>query len=132
MVSYGMGHVSTHNVPGWAWIFILVGIITVAGSVVCWLWLPEDPQSAKFLTPHERLIAVERVRSNKQSLKDTTWKWNQFWEAVNPFKDPQGWLLVLIMWSLCVPNGGLANFNKLIVQAMGFSTFSTILVGIPT
>lgn len=53
-------------------------------------------------------------------------------EALNPFVDPQGWLLFFAVFTLTVPNGGLGNFFHLILKEYGYNAFETILLGIPT
>ena len=40
--------------PGWAWIFILEGLITVVCGVISFWILPDFPTNAKFLTEAER------------------------------------------------------------------------------
>jgi ACS family allantoate permease-like MFS transporter len=40
-------------------------------------------------------------------------------------------VVFLIVMSYCIPNGGLGNFLHLILQSYGFSSFETILVGLP-
>lgn len=53
-------------------------------------------------------------------------------EALNPFVDPQGWLLFFAVLSLTIPNGGLGNFFHLILKEYGYNAFETILLGLPT
>ena len=40
--------------PGWAWIFILEGLITVVLAVVSFWVIQDFPEKAKFLTETER------------------------------------------------------------------------------
>ncbi|WVQ79769.1 hypothetical protein IAT38_001869 [Cryptococcus sp. DSM 104549] len=132
LVSYGMGHVpEVSGVRPWGWIFIFNGAITVIFSCF-FLWLcPENPQTCRFLSPHEKRIALERVRGNKSSLGSKTIKWYQVKEALCPWIDPQGWAYVLIVMSLSLPNGGIGNFLHLILQSYGYTAFKTILMGLP-
>lgn len=48
--------------PGWPWIFFIEGIITVCFGVVSAFFMPHTPREAKFLTPEEVSIAVQRMR----------------------------------------------------------------------
>ncbi|KAK8854473.1 hypothetical protein IAR55_003211 [Kwoniella newhampshirensis] len=131
LVSYGMGHITVARVPRWAWIFIFNGAITlIFGSIFIWL-CPENPQTCRFLTAHEKRVALERVRSNKSSLAGKQIKWYQVKEALCPWIDPQGWAYVLIVFSLSLPNGGIGNFLHLILQPYGYTAFQTILIGLP-
>ncbi|WWC90314.1 uncharacterized protein L201_005247 [Kwoniella dendrophila CBS 6074] len=131
LVSYGMGHVHVANVRPWAWIFIVNGGITVLFAII-FLWLcPENPQTCRFLTPHEKRIALERVRGNKSSLGNKEIKWYQVKEALCPWIDPQGWTYFIIVFTVSVPNGGIGNFLHLILQSYGYTAFQTILIGLP-
>ncbi|WWD19392.1 hypothetical protein CI109_103852 [Kwoniella shandongensis] len=131
LVSYGMGHIKVARVPNWAWIFIFNGAITVIFGTIFVLLCPENPQTCRFLSPHEKRIALERVRSNKQSLASKHIKWYQVKEALCPWIDPQGWAYFFIVFSLSIPNGGIGNFLHLILQSYGYTAFQTILIGLP-
>jgi hypothetical protein len=118
------------------------------------LFCPEHPHTARFLTAHEKRVAIERVRGNKSSLGSKEIKWNQVKEALFPWIDPQGWAYLCvklctldpspdpspalhadepswIVMCMTIPNGGIANFLHLILQSYGYSAFQTILVGLP-
>lgn len=53
------------------------------------------PQTAWFLTPDERVIAIERLKSNQTSLGSSKVNWSQVREVFDPRIDPQGWLLFI-------------------------------------
>lgn len=55
---------------GWAWIFILEGIVTV--GVACWAyWAFQDyPETAKFITDSERKEIQRRLEEDRGSLAD--------------------------------------------------------------
>lgn len=52
-------------------------------------------QTAWFLTPDERVIAIERLKSNQTSLGSSKVNWSQIREVFDPRLDPQGWLLFI-------------------------------------
>lgn len=132
LISYGTGHIDAgETIPNWIWIFIINGTITVIVGV-CFLWYaPEQAENAWFLSEGERIIAKERVRGNMSSLSADEWKWSSMFEGLLPWKDPQGWLLFILVISYCIPNGGIGNFLHLILQSYGFSAIETILLGLP-
>ena len=43
------------------WIFLLLGVITIAIGICCFFFLPDQPTDAKWLSEREKIIAVERV-----------------------------------------------------------------------
>jgi MFS transporter, ACS family, allantoate permease len=85
----------------WKWIYILIGSISMAYSLVYLLLFPDSPMKCHFLTDRERHIAVLRVRSNNTGIQTRAWKLYQIWDA---FKDPQLWLLVIIKFAIAFAN----------------------------
>lgn len=116
LISYAMGHVRVKGVPPWAWIFILNGMITLIFGVVFLRVCPESPETWSKFSERERRAAVDRVRGNKASLHCRQWKWHQGLEALLPWRDPAPWWYVLIVLTITIPNGGIANFLHLIVS----------------
>lgn len=49
------------NLAGWQWLFILEGIPAILMGVVVWFYLPDYPETAKFLTSDEREFASKRM-----------------------------------------------------------------------
>ncbi|OXG19188.1 allantoate permease [Cryptococcus neoformans Ze90-1] len=131
LVSFGMGHIHVDNVPNWAWIFIFNGGITVIFGTLFLFLCPENPQTCKVLNAHEKRVALERVRTNRSSLGSKIIKWYQVKEALCPWICPQGWSYFFIVMSLSLPNGGIGNFLHLILQSYGYTSFQTILMGLP-
>ena len=52
--------------PGWAWIFILEGLITVAAGVASFFIIQDFPDNAKFLTEEERTFVIRRLQEDDQ------------------------------------------------------------------
>lgn len=54
-------------------LFLIVGLMTVL-TVPYIVWkLDNSPATARFLTPQERLWAVERLRDNNTGIENSTW-----------------------------------------------------------
>jgi ACS family allantoate permease-like MFS transporter len=132
--------------------------MTVVFGITFLVLCPENPQTCSFLTPREKRVALERVRGNKASLGSRVFKWDQFLEAILPWRDLQGWayryvqaggrrslvdLFSLLALTLAIPNGGIGNCKcvqgdtadesvlHLILQSYGYGPFQTILMGLP-
>ena len=50
--------------------FLILGAITALFSGVVYVWLPDSPVKAPFLSEQERVIAVKRVASNKTGISE--------------------------------------------------------------
>lgn len=132
LLGYGVGFINNTRIENWAWIFIVNGLVTILAGLGFFVVCPNSPAVAKFLSPDERKIAIERVRANQSVLHSKKTNWKQVRQALNPFEDPQGWLLFFATFSLTIPNGGLGNYFNLILQSYGYNPFQTLLLGIPT
>jgi ACS family allantoate permease-like MFS transporter len=71
--------------------YVKLGLITVCFGSTLWWILPDSPHTANFLTERERVIAVERLKSNKTGVKNIHHKQYQVIEAL---KDLKVWMLV--------------------------------------
>jgi len=56
---------------GWRWIFIIEGLITVFVGIFCWWMVNDFPDTARFLTPDERIRALRRLRDDGQARAET-------------------------------------------------------------
>ncbi|KAG6901299.1 hypothetical protein C0995_013947 [Termitomyces sp. Mi166 len=84
--------------------------------------LPDSPTTAKFLDRKEKVIALERLRTN-----DQVWKWEQVWDT---FIDPKTYLWFALLFVCALPSGGIVAFHAHI-EGFGFDQFHTILFNIP-
>ncbi|MBW0469747.1 hypothetical protein O181_009462 [Austropuccinia psidii MF-1] len=54
---------------GWQWLFYLEGIATVFIAIFAWCCLPQNLETASFLTPSQRDFAVNRLKFSSTSSK---------------------------------------------------------------
>ena len=47
---------------GWRWIFIIEGLLTVVVAVLGKFFIPDWPETSKFLNPDERALLFRRLR----------------------------------------------------------------------
>ncbi|KAM0549175.1 hypothetical protein ACHAPJ_009484 [Fusarium lateritium] len=123
LISYGFGHIDT--IAPWKAIFLAFGAVTLVVAIVVFVFLPDTPLNARFLTKDERAQAVARVETNMTGIKNNEWKREQVIEAL---RDPNAWLLVITYFASIIPNNGLLTFKTIIVQGFGFSTLKTLLL----
>jgi ACS family allantoate permease-like MFS transporter len=70
---------------GWKLVYIILGVATSATGVLFLIFVPDTPAGARWLSPTDRKLAVERVRSGQQGVINHEFRWNQVKEA---FRDP--------------------------------------------
>ncbi|KAL1876344.1 hypothetical protein VTK73DRAFT_9587 [Phialemonium thermophilum] len=127
LLTYGLGHVKSSLHP-YQIIFLFCGCLTVAFSVVMFLFMPDSPMQAKFLSNEDKLIAIERLRMNQMGIGSGVWKWGHVLEC---FVDPKTWIWFCAIFVISIPSGGISTFGPLIVSSFGFDSFTTILFNIP-
>lgn len=110
------------------YIFLILGSCSIAAGIVALIFLPDLPSTARFLTPPERGIAVNRVAANRQGIKNHHFKKYQMWQT---FRDPKTWILFIMATGAQIPNAALTSFASLIVKSFGFDTLGTQYMQIP-
>ena len=76
-IAYGVGHMNrVAGLVGWQWLFILEGIPSCLFALVVLLFLPDYPETARWLSAEEKALAADRMRScgSKGGDKAMTWK----------------------------------------------------------
>ncbi|KAG9318595.1 major facilitator superfamily domain-containing protein [Chiua virens] len=124
-VAYGVLHTHTSHFMPWQWLMIITGGITLLTSLLFWFFFPDSPTNAWFLTPQERIAAVQRIKVNQAGVENKLFKIEQFYETV---KDPKTWLLAFFAAAANVVNS-LTNQRQLIVAQFGFNDIQTTLLG---
>lgn len=124
-VGFGVLHTKTHNFMPWQWLMIITGLITLVTSVIFWFLFPDNPASARFLTPQERVQAVQRIKVNQTGVENKKWKREQFIEA---FTDPKTWLIAFLAALGNVFNS-ITNQRLIVVSMFGFTPIQTTLIG---
>jgi MFS family permease len=129
LASFGFQHYTSKAFTSWQIMFLVFGLITMGvGALVMWI-VPDNPMKCKFLTPNEKVWAVERLRENKTGIENKHFKAYQAWEC---FKDPQTWLVSLITISSNVPNGAVSSYQATIIKNFGYTSKEAALLSIPS
>jgi len=111
-------------------VYLIEGAITVIWGCCVWYFVPTSPQDAKWLKPEDRDTAIKRLASNKTGTKNSTIKMYQIIEALDPRKDPQGWLIFWLIFFNEFVNGGFGVFFALNISSFGFTNLQTSLLGL--
>ncbi|KAF6806736.1 allantoate permease [Colletotrichum sojae] len=126
-LNYGFAQIDSGSLRPWQYIYVLAGGLTFIFGLWCFA-LPNSPLSAWFLTPEERIVAVERLRAGQTGVRNQQIKPAQIKEAL---MDPTVWLVSLTMAAGYTVNGAVSGFGPLIVATFGFSSLEAILFQFP-
>ncbi|KAH7403005.1 major facilitator superfamily domain-containing protein [Cadophora sp. MPI-SDFR-AT-0126] len=127
LIGYGVGHINT-GLAKWQYIFLIFGAITTAWGLIMLYLLPDSPSTTRFFTPYERGIAVERVVTNKQGIKNRVFK---PYQAVQMIKDPKTWILFIMAASAQIPTAAVTSFASINITSFGFDTLTSQYMLIP-
>lgn len=123
-------HSASYSIAGWKVLFIVTGLMTIVLSITFFLHIPDNPTKAWFLTEHEKLLVVERIRVNQQGFGNKHFKKYQLYEALT---DPVTWLWSVFAIASNIPNGSLTNFSAiLLANDFGYKPAHALLMNMPT
>jgi len=57
--------IQTSHIPGWRWIFLVEGLLTVSAGLVGWFFLVDFPQKTTFISPSEQFRVIERLNEDR-------------------------------------------------------------------
>jgi MFS family permease len=75
-IAYGVGHMNgAQGLSAWRWLFIIEGAPSCASAVLVWFFLPNYPETCRFLTPEDKSLARQRmsVEGGQGAAKAMTW-----------------------------------------------------------
>jgi len=126
-LNYGFAQITGGSLARWQYIYLLAGSLTIIFGAVCFA-VPNSAVSAWFLSPEERVVAVERLRRGQTGVRCQKLKFSQIREAALDIKI---WLVAFMMAGAYTVNGAVSGFGPLIVSTFGWSTLESILLQFP-
>jgi MFS family permease len=108
------------GLPGWAWIFILEGLLTIVIGVASFWMVHDFPAEAKFLSKEDKARVLLRLARDKQaSAGSEDFKMVYLWSAVKDWKTYAG---MLVYMGPLMPLYSFSLFLPTIIQNMSFTT----------
>lgn len=127
-VATHVGEDPNTSLLGWQIVYVFTGCFTVLLGILVCCFLPDNPMSAWWLTPEERVLAVERTRGNQQAAENKVFKMYQAKEAL---MDVNTWLYALFSFATNIPNGAITNFGNILITSFGYTSKQSLLLGTP-
>ncbi|KAL1303051.1 hypothetical protein AAFC00_003360 [Neodothiora populina] len=128
VIAYGLAKISHSAIATWRILFLTIGLLTVLSAPLLWWFLPNDIDSARFLTEHEKRQTYERLRANQSGAAKTKYKMAHLVEVILDLKTYPG-----IGIALCLNCGASVTntFGPLILSGLGFDKYTTSLLNKP-
>ncbi|WWD00945.1 hypothetical protein V866_007883 [Kwoniella sp. B9012] len=124
-VSFMSGKASLY---GWQWLFVLEGIPAVIVGVLIYFFLPDYPETARFLTEEERLFASERMGPFAPKGTDKHFDKADFLATI---KSWHFWIFSLHYFLMTNSLNAFGYFAPTIISAMGFKGYKAQLLTVP-
>ncbi|KAH8601526.1 MFS nicotinic acid transporter-like protein [Bisporella sp. PMI_857] len=115
--------------PGWAWIFIIEGVLTIVFGVLSFWMVHDFPDTATFLSERDRARVIHRLSEDQQSsAQHEDFKMSYFWAAL---KDYKMWLGMFIYMGVVMPLYAFSLFLPTIIAQMGYKSTQAQLMSVP-
>lgn len=116
------------GLSGWQWLFVLEGIPAILCGVAVWIWMPNYPNDAKFLTEEERVFAVARMGPFAPSAND---KHFDIDIAKKTLAEPLFWVFAIQYFLMTNSLNAFGYFAPTIVASLGFKGYTAQLLTVP-
>ncbi|KEY74299.1 hypothetical protein S7711_00456 [Stachybotrys chartarum IBT 7711] len=113
------------GIPGWAWIFIIEGILTILIGVASFWMVHDFPNEATFLSAEDKARVLLRLQADKQaSAMHEDFKMTYFWQACKDWKTYVG---MLVYMGPLMPLYSFSLFLPSIIQNMSWTTPESVM-----
>ena len=109
--------------------FLCVGIFNLAIAMAVLVYLPNDVDSAKFLTKAEKAhiheqLALDQAGNGRRIFKPSA--------ILETLLDPGVYLLLLITIMVVIPSGVITTFSATLIRGLGFNPKVSALLNMPS
>ncbi|KXN86949.1 hypothetical protein AN958_09446 [Leucoagaricus sp. SymC.cos] len=126
-VSVGTLHIRTGSFEPWQWLMVILGGVTVITALAFWLFFPDSPTTAWFLTKEERIKVFGSLTPNDFFVSHIHIRITKL-GMIEALKDPKTWLFALFFCIGNIPNS-LTIQRNIIITSFGFTVLQTLLLG---
>lgn len=126
LLAFGIAHLSGKaGILGWGWIFILEGAFTILLGLLTWLFVPDFPDKATFVTEEQRKMILDRVEADRgDSIPDKM----TGAKLLQHLGDPIMWVMALMFLCSTMPAYAIGFFITIILKSMGYTTLMSLVL----
>lgn len=92
LISFGFQQVKLEMLAGWRIMFLVLGCTTVLVGIAIFVFIPDTPMKARFLSVNEKVGLLRHVSVNRTGIENRTIRPAEILEALG---DVQYWLFIL-------------------------------------
>merc|ERR1712000_145584 len=128
-VSYAFQHITGGTMAGWRIMFVTLGCVTILIGISTFLFVPDTPMKAKWLSNSEKVALLKHVSVNQTGIESRKFRPKQIVEAL---LDPQMWLLTLSVVLLSVSSGVVTTYSSTLIRGFGYTPKRAALMNMPS
>lgn len=111
--------------------FLATAMINFAVALWTFFLLPDNPTTAKFLSPKERAFLTRRLLvENKYSVTANRFQMSQIVSTIR--SDATIWLIFLICVACVLQSGAVTSFSATIIAGFGYNSKQAALLNMPS
>lgn len=128
-IVYGFGRVHSHHLFRYQVVYLFFGLLTIVIGLTTYFWAHDSPGEARYLTPEDRLKAVDRLKANQQGIVSHKFQWKQVFEA---WTEPKYYLYMIMVIAVNAGASVSSVFGAIILQNLaGFTPDEAVLLNMP-
>ncbi|ETS79376.1 hypothetical protein PFICI_09229 [Pestalotiopsis fici W106-1] len=127
LLMYGIGENNHIALAKWRVLFLICGGLTTALGVVFYFLMPDNPQTAWFLTPDERVAAAARLAEEHDGGDKTDFSMAQLREAMVDFNSYSAFLFGVLVTA----PAPVLTFASLMIKRLGYTSAQTLIYNSP-
>lgn len=120
------------GIAPWRMLFLVEGFPSVIVAVFAWRYLPDNPETAVYLTKRQKRVAKLRLRKEKNPADAESsrrgLKWREVWETL---VDPKSYMTAAMFFCCNVAFSSLPVFLPTIIEEMGHSSATSQALAAP-
>jgi predicted MFS family arabinose efflux permease len=129
-IVYGFGRIHSATLYRYQVVYLFFGLLTICIGLITYWWAHDSPGEARFLSPEDRLKAVDRVKANQQGIVSHKFNWKQVIEA---FTELKYWLFMTMVIAVNAGASVSSVFGSIILQNLaGFTPDQAVLLNMPS
>jgi sugar phosphate permease len=128
LIAYGVSHIHS-TLSDWRILFLIEGLPSVALSVIVFFCLPDRPETSKYLTEDERVLANTRLNMYVgPSEGPRSFDMRSLNRALTDYKN---WMICGMYLGLNLTLGSISGFLPTIITTLGYSSVNAQLYTVP-
>lgn len=112
---------------GWAWIFVVEGLVTIVFAVLVFIFVPHFPAKDKWLSEKDRAHLLARLEADKGV--EAEHEDGKMW--LRALVDYRVWLCTALFFFADLSAGSLSSFNPTILSQLGWTAKRAQVMTIP-